>query len=104
MLEIARRMPQHRFVIIGGPDPDRKSQDYFAGLKAAADKLPNVQLTGFIPFAEAESYFNGARTFVNTSLYEGFPNTFMQAWARGIPTVGFVDTGSKRDGVPVYDI
>ncbi|HZZ91037.1 MAG TPA: glycosyltransferase family 4 protein [Usitatibacter sp.] len=104
MLEIARRLPQHRFVIIGGPDPDRKSQEYFASVKAIAAQMPNVEMTGFIPFHEAEHYFNGARAFVNTSRYEGFPNTFMQAWARGIPAVGFVDTGSKRDGVPVYDV
>jgi glycosyltransferase involved in cell wall biosynthesis len=104
VLEIARRMPQHPFVIIGGPDPDRKSQEYFESLKAMAAAMPNVRMLGFMPFHEAEGYFNGARAFVNTSLYEGFPNTFMQAWARGIPSIGFVDTGSKRDGVPVYDI
>ena len=104
MFEIARQLPQYRFVIVGGPDPDRKSQEYFEGLKATAARLPNVEMKGFIPFHEAEAFFNGARVFVNSSLYEGFPNTFMQAWARGVPTVGFVDTGSKRDGMPVYDV
>jgi glycosyltransferase involved in cell wall biosynthesis len=104
VLEIARRLPQYRFVVIGGPDPDRKSQEYFESVKAAAARLANVELKGFVPFHEAEHYFNGARVVLNTSRYEGFPNTFMQAWARGIPSVGFVDTGSKRDGIPVYDV
>jgi glycosyltransferase involved in cell wall biosynthesis len=104
MLEIARRLPAYRFVIIGGPDPDRRSLEYFESVRQAAAGLPNVEMKGFVPFAEADRWFNGARLFVNTSLYEGFPNTFMQAWARGIPTVGFIDTGSRRDGAPVYDI
>ncbi len=103
-LEIARRLPQHRFVIIGGPDPDRKSREYFEGLTETAAKLPNVEMKGFVPFTEAEKWFNGARVVLNTSLYEGFPNTFLQAWSRGIPTVAFIDTGSRgADGLPVYD-
>jgi glycosyltransferase involved in cell wall biosynthesis len=104
VLEIARRLPNYPFVIIGGPDAGRKEVEYFESMRAIAAKMPNVRMLGFMPFAEAEGYFNGARVFVNTSLYEGFPNTFMQAWARGIPSVGFVDTGSRRDGQPVYDI
>jgi glycosyltransferase involved in cell wall biosynthesis len=104
VLEIARRLPNYPFVIIGGPDPGRKEIEYFESMRAIAARMPNVKMMGFMPFSEAESYFNGARVFVNTSLYEGFPNTFMQAWARGIPSVGFVDTGSRRDGNPVYDI
>jgi glycosyltransferase involved in cell wall biosynthesis len=100
-LEIARRLPGHRFVMIGGPDPDRRSQEYFAALKAAAP--PNLEIKGFVPLAQTEQYFNGARVFLNTSEYEGFPNTFLQAWARGIPCLGFIDTGSRRDGEPVYE-
>ena len=102
-LEIARRLPEHKFIMIGGPDPDRRSQDYFQSLKDAARALPNVELKGFVPLAETERYFNGARAFLNTSEYEGFPNTFLQAWARGIPSVAFIDTGSRLDGEPVYE-
>jgi glycosyltransferase involved in cell wall biosynthesis len=103
-LEIARRLPNYRFVVIGGPDPDRKSQHYYASLVEAARALPNVEMKGFVPFSEAENWFNGARLVLNTSLYEGFPNTFLQAWSRGVPTVAFIDTGSRtKDGAPVYD-
>ena len=103
-LELARRLPNYRFVIIGGPDPDRKSQQYYASLVEAAKALPNVEMKGFVPFTEAENWFNGARLVLNTSLYEGFPNTFLQAWSRGVPTVAFIDTGSRTaDGAPVYD-
>ena len=103
-LEIARRLPRHRFVIIGGPDPDRKSREYYASLCEVASGLPNVEMKGFVPFTEAEKWFNGARVVLNTSLYEGFPNTFLQAWSRAIPTVAFIDTGSRGpDGNPIYD-
>jgi glycosyltransferase involved in cell wall biosynthesis len=103
-LEIASRLPDYRFVVIGGPDPDRKSQQYYADLAQVASGLPNVEMKGFVPFTEAERWFNGARLVLNTSLYEGFPNTFLQAWSRAIPTVAFIDTGSRtRDGEPVYE-
>jgi glycosyltransferase involved in cell wall biosynthesis len=103
-LELARRLPAYRFVVIGGPDPDRKSQQYYESLVEAARALPNVEMKGFVPFTEAESWFNGARVVLNTSLYEGFPNTFLQAWSRAVPTLAFIDTGSRtKDGGPVYD-
>jgi glycosyltransferase involved in cell wall biosynthesis len=104
LLEIARRLPRHRFVMIGGADPGRREAEYMQSVAEAARRLPNIEVRGFVPFAEAERAFDGARVVLNTSLYEGFPNTFLQAWARGIPTLAFIDTGSRLAGEPVYDI
>jgi glycosyltransferase involved in cell wall biosynthesis len=104
-LELARRLPDRRFVMIGGHDSGWNGEEYERSIRAAAAKLPNVEYKGFLPFEEADRWFNGARVVLNTSKYEGFPNTFLQAWSRGVPTVSFVDTGSRRpDGLPAYDI
>jgi glycosyltransferase involved in cell wall biosynthesis len=105
LFELARRLPRHRFVMIGGPDPGgEREAEYLRAMEEARRTIPNLEVRGFVPFAEAERAFDGARLVLNTSSYEGFPNTFLQAWSRGIPTVGFIDTGSRRGGEPAYDI
>lgn len=104
LFEMARRLPQYRFVMIGGADPDPAGQEFGRKVREQAAALPNVEYKGFLPLAQADRYFDGARVMVNTSSYEGFPNTFLQAWSRGVPTIGFVDTGSRRDGEPAYAI
>ncbi|HET9651896.1 MAG TPA: glycosyltransferase family 4 protein, partial [Usitatibacter sp.] len=104
LFEMARRMPHYRFVMIGGADPDPAGREFGRRIREQAARLPNLEYKGFLPFAEADRWFDRARVVVNTSEYEGFPNTFLQAWSRGVPTVGFVDTGSRCDGQPVYAI
>lgn len=105
VLEIARRLPQHRFVMIGGPDGDRSGREFGREFGRACAAVPNVQWHGFMPYEEADRRFDGARLVLNTSTYEGFPNIFLQGWSRGVPSVGFVDTRSRdADGRPVYEI
>jgi hypothetical protein len=43
-----------------------------------------------VPFRDVGAAIDGASVCLNTSDYEGLPNTFMQAWLRGIPTLSFV--------------
>lgn len=102
--EIARRLPRHRFVMVGGSDSDARGKAFAAEARAAMASLPNATVHGFLPFAEADKLFDGARLVINTSTYEGFPNTFLQAWSRGVPTVSFVDTGSRHRGEPLFDV
>jgi glycosyltransferase involved in cell wall biosynthesis len=47
-------------------------------------------MTGHVPFRDVGLAFDEASVCLNTSDYEGLPNTFMQAWLRGIPTLSFV--------------
>ena len=95
-LDLAEALPGYRFRMIGGPDSSELA--LFESIKARAKAINNVQFLGFLPFWKTEEQFDQALLFVNTSESEGFPNTFLQAWARGVPTVSFVDSGSRLDG------
>ena len=98
-IALARRLPQYRFCMIGGAvGNDVEARNYFAAMRAEASGVDNLEFHGFLPLAQVEPYFDEARVFVNTSEHEGFPNTFLQAWARGIPTVSYFDSGAGRDG------
>lgn len=98
-LELARALPDQQFRMIGGPGDGE--HELYDAIKARATTMNNVQFLGFVPFAPAEKHFDRATIFVNTSESEGFPNTFLQAWARGVPTVSFVDPGSRLANAPI---
>jgi glycosyltransferase involved in cell wall biosynthesis len=61
----------------------------------------NVDWLGPIPFEETLAWFDRAAALVNTSPpgHEGFPNTFIQAWLRGVPvlTLGVDPDGIVRE-------
>ena len=87
-LDLADLYPDQEFVMIGGPD---KNRDFFQQMQVRAADIPNLKFLGFQPFETTNAYFDQAKIFVNTSEYEGFPNTFLQAWSRGIPVLSFID-------------
>ena len=87
VLELARQLPQVNFTLAGGV----VYQDYYDEIAAAAARLPNVTMLGHIPYEAIGALFARSRVFLNTSSVEGFPNTFLQAWIRGVPVVTFFD-------------
>lgn len=103
-LELVRRLPQFKFVMIGGPGGAPGDADYFNSLQHTAATFPNLEFTGFLPLPEVERWFDRAAVLVNTSTHEGMPNTFLQAWSRGIPTVTLFDTGSRLLGARVCNV
>lgn len=92
VLELARQLPDCRFALAMNPgDPAA-----FERARAAAAALPNVQFLGSVPPREMETWFDRAAVVLNTSILEGVPNTFLQAWSRGLPVV---TAGVDPDGL-----
>jgi len=88
-LELARQLPDVRFTLAGGPMPG--GQTYYDDVAAAAARLPNVTMLGAVRYADTGALIDRAKIFLNTSSIEGFPNTFLQSWIRGVPVVSFFD-------------
>jgi glycosyltransferase involved in cell wall biosynthesis len=88
-LEIARSCPGLQFRMAGGMV--RGHEALYETVKTEAAAIDNLEFLGFQPLPATEELFDGAALFVNTSELEGFPNTFLQAWSRGIPTASFFD-------------
>jgi glycosyltransferase involved in cell wall biosynthesis len=86
-LELARRFSEARQVkflmmgrLVGPPEWAKR-------LKQQIDNGQNLQYLGHIPQNVVNSLLTQGHILVNTSRYEGFSNTFVQAWMRRVPVV-----------------
>ncbi len=89
LLELARRLPQLRFHMIGGPT--QESPRVYETARSAAGALPNVRFHGLVPYYAVGEFYARARVLAGTSSVEGMPNTYLQSWAAGTPVVAFLD-------------
>ena len=87
-LNLAKEIPYANFQMIGG---HYDNWDLFNKMKKEAGELNNFNFLGVVPFDEIDNYFREASILVNTSMFEGFPNSFIQAWMNNIPVISLVD-------------
>lgn len=82
-LELARDFPNEQFVLV----LQRHDENIFCTIKREAAGLKNLIFVPGVPFHEVSRFFQDAKLFINSSVYEGFPNTFVQAAIYGTPII-----------------
>ena len=89
MVNAAKALPQYDFTIVGG----RTGQDpeYYKEIEKMSSGIGNLHFLGKKSFAETNAIVSKSQLLCCTSTFEGFPNTFLQAWVFGIPVVSTVD-------------
>lgn len=77
LYKIAIHLPNEQFMIAGQPliPTDPESTEYMEKLKT----LTNVHFRGNVSRDQILEFYKGAKFLLNTSRYEGFSNTFLEA-------------------------
>ena len=75
-IDLAETIPDEKFTMIC---QRATGDEKYVQLVARAKQVENLEFIERVDFDEIEGYFQRAKVFVNTSVAEGFPNTFIQA-------------------------
>ena len=77
----------------------RSTQDpWCSSVLRSASETPNLKYLGELEMEEVNRELARAHVLVNTSIYEGFSNVFIQAWMRGVPVLSLnVDPDSLME-------
>ena len=64
---------------------------YYEKIERLSGAVPNLSFLGAKSFEEVNGLLSESRLLVCTSEFEGFPNTFLQAWSQSVPVVSTVN-------------
>jgi glycosyltransferase involved in cell wall biosynthesis len=101
VLWLAARLPWAAIHMAGGALPGEEA--LFAGVRDGAAACANLTFHGSLSYLDAADLYGRAKVLLNTSDVEGFPNTYLQAWIRGVPVVTLIDPDRviEREGLGV---
>lgn len=85
-LDLADRVPEARFWMVADTRADA-DPGLSAEIRRRAEASANLELLPVRPREQLGELYDQAVAVVNTSTVEGFPNTFMEGWARGTPAL-----------------
>lgn len=83
-LKLAKELPNLNFIMVGGIG---ESRNFYKYIESEAKSINNLDFKGFISHKDIFYYYQNALFIVNTSLVEGFPNIFLEAWMNFKPVV-----------------
>lgn len=89
ILKAAESLPEVHFTMVG--DSGSSDRSYYEKIKEISSNYENVTFLGGRPFLKTCDIVSQSKILVCTSEFEGFPNTFLQAWSYGLPVVSTVD-------------
>jgi glycosyltransferase involved in cell wall biosynthesis len=87
-VQLARLLAEYQIIMVGSRT---HHHELSKTITRAVQNTPNIEYLGHLPLSEVEKLFDSSQGLVNTSFVEGFPNTFLQAWSRGLPVFSFVE-------------
>jgi glycosyltransferase involved in cell wall biosynthesis len=87
LVEIARDLPDVRFVVCGGVTQHRSPAGYSARMVTALKSVTNIEFLGQVPPEISIQVIRNAALLLSTSDSEGFPSTFLEAWTNGTPVI-----------------
>jgi glycosyltransferase involved in cell wall biosynthesis len=88
LVELAERCSDLTFDVVGSPN---RNSCYATRLLRRAAELPNLRLHGRISQGALVEKYQSARLLCCTSMIEGFPTTFLEAWSYGLPILTTFD-------------
>lgn len=83
-IKLAKDFPHENFVMICSKDVDLR---YWEKIFKRSKEIPNLKFIESVPFTLINKIFKEAIIFINTSTYEGFPNTFIQSFMNKTPVI-----------------
>ncbi len=87
-LDLAHSCPEFIFDVVG---PVEEKTAYVDALVRRGTGLDNVVMHGAVHYSEMATFYRQAAVLCLTSAFEGFPNTYLEAWSHGRPVVSTVD-------------
>ncbi|HAW50742.1 MAG TPA: hypothetical protein DCX54_00200 [Flavobacteriales bacterium] len=82
-IDLARALPEFQFTMI----INYTYNHIYEACLEQGELLENLKVIGFERYERIGRYYDQAKIFINTSLKEGFPNTFLEAALCGTPII-----------------
>ncbi len=91
-LDLVEKLPGTRCQMIC----PREDAELWESVKKRAEKFPQVTFLERVSYHKIQEYYDAAKIFVNTSIFEGWPNSFIQA---GLGATALLSLHINPDGL-----